>query len=73
MQKRFAPVCLLVHDIDNAIEDYRNILSVVDPQQVEKQIVCYDDLCGGDERLLAYPADEIWSEMAAAGLDEDVR
>lgn len=50
-EKRFAHVCLLVNDIHQAIEDYSKILGVVDPQEVEEQIVYYDDFGVGDERL----------------------
>ena len=49
--KHFAHVCLLVRDIHKAIEDYSKILGVVDPQQVEKQIVYYEDFGVGEERL----------------------
>lgn len=49
--KRFAHVCLLVRDIHKAIDDYRRILSVVDPQQTEQQIVYYEDFGVGEERL----------------------
>jgi methylmalonyl-CoA/ethylmalonyl-CoA epimerase len=49
--KRFAHVCLIVNDIEAAIEHYRDILSVVDPEQVEQQIVYYEDFGEGGERL----------------------
>jgi methylmalonyl-CoA/ethylmalonyl-CoA epimerase len=49
--KRFAHVCLLVHDIQQAIADYTKILGVVDPQELEKQIVYYEDFGVDDERL----------------------
>jgi methylmalonyl-CoA/ethylmalonyl-CoA epimerase len=42
---------MLVRDIHQAIENYRRILSVVDPAQVEQQIVYYDDFGVGEERL----------------------
>jgi methylmalonyl-CoA/ethylmalonyl-CoA epimerase len=48
---RMAHVCLLVQDIDKAIETYRAILGVIDPQQLEKQIVYYGDFGEGEERL----------------------
>jgi methylmalonyl-CoA/ethylmalonyl-CoA epimerase len=51
MERRFAHVCLLVSDIEKAIENYRSILGVVDPQQVEQQIVYYEDFGVGEERL----------------------
>ena len=45
----FAHVCLLVHDLDKAVEDWSKILRVLDPAQLEKQIVRYDDFSGGDD------------------------
>src|SRR6478752_7320198 len=65
MKKRFAHVCLLVKDIDKAIEDYRAILNVVDPQQVEKQIVYYDDFGVDDERLAfaTFPSPSLGCEI----------
>ena len=50
-RRRFAHACLMVHDIHKAIEDYRQILGVVDPKQVEDEIVYYGDFGVGDERL----------------------
>ena len=49
--RRFAHVCLIVFDINKAIEDYRQILSTVDPQQVAEPIVFYEDFGVGEERL----------------------
>jgi len=65
MEKRFAHVCLLVHDIQKAIEDYSGILSVVDPEQLEKQIVYYDDFGVGDERLAfaTFPSPSLGCEI----------
>lgn len=51
MDKRFAHVCLIVHDIHKAMEDYGRILSVVDPEQVREPTVFYDDFGVGEERL----------------------
>ncbi len=51
METRFAHVCLIVHDIEKAIEDYRHILSAVDPQQLAEPLVFYDDFGVGEERL----------------------
>ena len=55
---RFAHVCLLVKDIEKAICDYTAILGVVDPKQLQKQMVRYDDFGVGDERLIfvTFPA-----------------
>jgi len=47
----FAHVCLLVKDLDKAIEDWTKILRALDPGQVEKQIVRYDDFEGGDDQM----------------------
>ncbi|WP_249010635.1 VOC family protein [Conexibacter sp. DBS9H8] len=59
MERRFAHVCLLVHDIKQAIEDYRAILGVVDPQQLEDELVYYEDFGMGNERLAfaTFPSD----------------
>jgi methylmalonyl-CoA/ethylmalonyl-CoA epimerase len=46
-----AHICLLVEDLDRAIEDWTKILSVVDPGQLEQQIVRYDDFEGGDDTM----------------------
>lgn len=42
-------ICLLVHDLDEAIEDWRKILAAVDPVQLEQQIVRYDDFAAGED------------------------
>jgi len=47
----FAHVCILVNDLDKAIEDWRKILTALDPGQVEQEIVRYDDFEGGDDRM----------------------
>lgn len=47
----FAHVCILVNDLDRAIEDWTKILTALDPGQVEQQIVRYDDFEGGDDRM----------------------
>jgi methylmalonyl-CoA/ethylmalonyl-CoA epimerase len=51
MDNRFAHVCLIVHDIEKSIEDYRSILAAVDPKQLEEPIVYYADFGVGEERL----------------------
>jgi methylmalonyl-CoA/ethylmalonyl-CoA epimerase len=47
----FAHVCLLVEDLDRAVEDWTKILSVVDPGQLEQQLVRYEDFEGGEDRM----------------------
>jgi len=39
----FAHVCMVVKDLDKAIEDWTKILGVLDPGQLEEQIVRYDE------------------------------
>ena len=46
-----AHVCLLVHDLDRAIEDWTKILSVLDPAQLEQRVVRYDEFEGGDDTM----------------------
>lgn len=49
-----AHVCFLVKDLDRAIEDWRKILGVLDPGQLEEPIVRYDRFeAGGDEMAWA--------------------
>lgn len=48
---RFAHVCLMVKDIQVAIQDYRDILGVLAPELLEEELVYYDDFGMGDERL----------------------
>lgn len=45
----FAHVCLLVHDLDTAIDDWTKILGVLDPGQLERRIVRYEGFSGGDD------------------------
>ena len=47
----FAHVCLLVHDLDKAVEDWTKILAVLDPKQLEKRLVRYDYFEGGEDRM----------------------
>jgi methylmalonyl-CoA/ethylmalonyl-CoA epimerase len=46
-----AHICLLVKDLDKAIEDWTKILGVLDPGQLEKKLVRYDDFEGGADRM----------------------
>jgi methylmalonyl-CoA/ethylmalonyl-CoA epimerase len=51
MPNVLAHVCLLVSDLDRAVEDWTKILSVLDPAQLEQQIVRYDEFEGGDDQM----------------------
>jgi methylmalonyl-CoA/ethylmalonyl-CoA epimerase len=45
----FAHICMLVNDLDQAIEDWTKILRVLDPEQLEEPIVRYEQFeAGGD-------------------------
>jgi len=44
----------LVNDIDQAIERYRNILSVIAPEVLEQRIVKYEHQAGQDRYVFAY-------------------
>ena len=47
----FAHVCLLVQDLDRAVEDWTKILEILDPGQLEERIVRYEDFSGGEDRM----------------------
>lgn len=47
----FAHVCLLVKDLDQAVEDWTKILRALDPGQLEKPIVRYDEFEGGEDQM----------------------
>lgn len=47
----FAHVCLLVKDLDKAIEDWTKILNALDPGQLERPIVRYDEFEGGEDQM----------------------
>src|SRR3546814_3763049 len=46
----FAHVCMLVKDLDKAIEDWTKILGVLDPASLEKRIVKYDEFSSGEDQ-----------------------
>jgi methylmalonyl-CoA/ethylmalonyl-CoA epimerase len=46
-----AHISFLVHNLDKAIEDWTKILSVLDPGQLAKKIVRYDDADGGGDKM----------------------
>lgn len=47
----FAHICLLVEDLDKAVEDWARILKVLDPQQLEEQLVRYEEFEGGEDTM----------------------
>jgi methylmalonyl-CoA/ethylmalonyl-CoA epimerase len=55
-----AHICLLVEDLDRAIDDWTKILGVLDPQQLQERIVRYDAFEGGDDRMR-------WATFVAPG------
>lgn len=46
-----AHICLLVEDLDRAVDDWTKILGVLDPGQLEEPIVRYEDFKGGDDEM----------------------
>jgi methylmalonyl-CoA/ethylmalonyl-CoA epimerase len=46
-----AHISFLVHDLDQAIDDWTKILSVLDPGQLARPIVRYDEFDGGGDRM----------------------
>jgi len=55
----FAHVCILVEDLDQAVEDWTKILTVLDPGQLEQRLVRYDEFDGGgdDTRWATFVSD----------------
>jgi methylmalonyl-CoA/ethylmalonyl-CoA epimerase len=47
----FAHICLLVNDLDKAVEDWTTILEVLQPEQLEKQVVRYEEFEGGEDSM----------------------
>ena len=57
MVKSLDHVCILVKDIDQAIEHYKNILSVCAPEVLNQKIEKYEAFAGDDKYLSAlFPA-----------------
>lgn len=46
-----AHVCLLVEDLDQAVADWTKLLGVLDPAQLEEQLVRYDEFEGGEDSM----------------------
>ena len=55
-----AHICLLVTDLDQAIDDWSKILGVLDPKQLDEQIVRYDAFDSGEDEGMA------WATFVAA-------
>ena len=47
----FAHICLLVNDLDQAVEDWTKILRALDPEQLSEQLVRYDEFEGGEDSM----------------------
>ncbi len=46
-----AHICLLVADLDRAIDDWSKILRILDPQQLQERLVRYEDFSGGQDTM----------------------
>jgi methylmalonyl-CoA/ethylmalonyl-CoA epimerase len=46
-----AHVCLLVDDLDQAIDDWTKILAALDPEQLTEPVVRYEEFEGGDDQM----------------------
>lgn len=46
-----AHISFLVNDLNKAIDDWTKILSVLDPRQLDRPIVRYDDFDGGGDKM----------------------
>ncbi len=57
---RFAHVCLIVNDLDQAVGHWQSILGELDPAQLAEPLVRYDDFTGGDDamRWVTFPSAE---------------
>ncbi|MFC2006384.1 VOC family protein [Chloroflexota bacterium] len=54
VRHRLAHICILVKDIDQAIEHFTNILSVTAPELLEQQIVKEERESGGDKYIQVF-------------------
>jgi methylmalonyl-CoA/ethylmalonyl-CoA epimerase len=46
-----AHVCLLVDDLDKAVDDWTKILGALDPRQLDEPLVRYDEFEGGEDQM----------------------
>jgi len=53
-KERLAHICILVRDIDRAIEHYRNILEAVAPHLLESEIAKQECFAGKDRYVTAF-------------------
>ncbi len=54
MAKTVAHICILVRDIDEAVEKYRNILSVVSPELLKGKVVKQKRFADSEEYVTAF-------------------
>jgi catechol 2,3-dioxygenase-like lactoylglutathione lyase family enzyme len=54
VRHRLAHVCILVKDIDQAIEHYSNILSVVNPDLLKRKVEKKENVAGKDKYFTAF-------------------
>jgi catechol 2,3-dioxygenase-like lactoylglutathione lyase family enzyme len=53
-KNRLAHICVLVRDIDQAINHYKNILSAVAPDLLEKEVTKEENFAGKDRYVTAF-------------------
>lgn len=46
-----AHICMLVEDLDEAVDKWTKILAVLDPGQLERKLVRYEDFDGGGDQV----------------------
>jgi len=54
IKHRLAHICILVKDIDQAMEHYKNILSATAPQMLKRKIAKQESFAGKDRYLTAF-------------------
>jgi methylmalonyl-CoA/ethylmalonyl-CoA epimerase len=54
MAKTVAHICILVADIDRAIEDYKKIFNTVAPQLIERKVVKQERWAGNEKYITAF-------------------
>jgi len=54
MGKTVSHICILVRDIDKAIEDYTKIFGVVAPQLLEREVLKQERFAGKDKYITAF-------------------
>ncbi|MBI4303461.1 MAG: VOC family protein [Chloroflexi bacterium] len=54
VRHKLAHICILVKDVDQAIEHYRNILGAVAPQLLKKKIIKHESYSGQDKYVEAF-------------------